>query len=274
MSPEKPLDPHESPRALFAFELRRHRHSAGLTQRQLGDRMGFSDSMITMVEATKRAPTRRFAELADEVLGLDGAMVRLYAATTWNKAPEHLRPWLEEEEDATVLRTWQPTIVPGLLQTQSYAQAILATWPSITGEELDERLSNRMQRQSILIRDNPPDLNAVIDEDVITHVIGDVAIMREQLEHLLKVASQPNVTIQLVPYAARPHCGQGGGFILAERNGVPYAAYADAQPFGRTFDNRRLIAELVRRYDAIRAEALPFKQSLRLIEEAVNQIGA
>nr|WP_262841778.1 Scr1 family TA system antitoxin-like transcriptional regulator [Sphaerisporangium corydalis] len=78
------------------------------------------------------------------------------------------------------------------------------------------------------------------------------------------------MTIQLVPYEARPHCGLMGGFIIAERNGYPYA---DAQPVGRTFDDRQLIADLILRYDAIRAEAVPFKQSLRLIEEAVNQIG-
>ncbi|MEO3809743.1 helix-turn-helix transcriptional regulator [Sphaerisporangium sp. B11E5] len=272
MSTER-LDPYESPRALFAYELRRHRQAAELTQRQLGERMDYSDSLINMVESAKRPPTRRFAELADRALGLDGDMVRLYTATTWNKAPDYLRPWLEEEEDATSLRTWQPSIVPGLLQTESYAREILATWPSITTEELDERLANRMQRQSILTREKPPDLNVLIDEDVIRHPIGGAAVMREQLEHLLRIASQPHVVLQMVPYAARPHCGQMGGFVLAERNGVAYAAFAEAQPVGRTFDDRRLIAGLVRRYDAIRAEAVPVKQSLRLIEEAVDRIG-
>ncbi|GAA3836554.1 hypothetical protein GCM10022226_68150 [Sphaerisporangium flaviroseum] len=97
--------------------------------------------------------------------------------------------------------------------------------------------------------------------------------MREQLGHLLEVARHPQVTIQLVPYAARPHCGLAGGFIIAERNGAAYAAFAEAQPFGRTFDDRRLIAELIHRYDAIRADAVPFKQSLQLIEEAVIQVG-
>ncbi|MEV7971306.1 Scr1 family TA system antitoxin-like transcriptional regulator, partial [Sphaerisporangium sp. NPDC088356] len=94
------------------------------------------------------------------------------------------------------------------------------------------------------------------------------------LAHLLKVARHPEVTIQVVPSTLRAHCGLAGGFIIAERNGLSYAAYTDGQPYGRTSDDRRLIAELVRRYDALRAEALPFSQSLRLIEEAVNQSGA
>jgi transcriptional regulator with XRE-family HTH domain len=274
LSPKTETDPHESPRAIFAFELRRHREAAKLTQRQLAARIGFSDSMVNMVELARRPPSRRFAELCDQVFGLDGSMVRLYTATTWNKAPEYLRPWLEEEDDATGLRTWQPTIVPGLLQTQAYAREILAATPGIAHEELEKRLANRLQRQAILQRDRPPALNVVIDEAVLHRIIGDVEVMREQLMYLLEVARHPLVTIQIVPSAVRAHCGLAGGFIIAERNGSPYAAYTDAQPFGRTFDDRRLIAELVLRYDALRAEALPFSQSLRLIEEAVNQSGA
>ncbi len=236
--------------------------------------MGFSDSMVNMIEQAKRPPSRRFAELCDEIFGLDGTMVRLYTATTWNKAPEYLRPWLEEEEHATGLRTWQPTIVPGLLQTQAYTREILAATPGLTVDELEKRLANRMQRQAILQRGKPPTLNVVIDEAVLHRMIGDIEIMREQLTHLLEVARHPNVTIQIVPSTVRAHCGMAGGFIIAERNGSPYAAYTDAQPFGRTFDDRLLIAELVLRYDALRAEALPFSQTLRLLEEAVSQIGA
>jgi transcriptional regulator with XRE-family HTH domain len=272
--PDREIDPYESPRELFAFELRRHRQEANLTQRQLAKRIKYSDSMVNMVEQAKRPPSKQFAELCDKALELNGTMARLYAATTWNRAPEYLRPWLEEEEGATGLRNWEPMVVPGLLQTQAYAREILGSWPGITSEELDERLTNRMQRQAILHRDKPPVFQVILDEDVIRHPIGNAEIMREQLSYLLEIADHPQVTIQIVPYEARPHCGLSGGFIIAERNGHAYAAYADAQPVGRTFDDRRLMAELIRRYDAMRAEAVPFKQSLRLIEEAVNRIGA
>ncbi|MBB5624349.1 helix-turn-helix domain-containing protein [Sphaerisporangium krabiense] len=274
MSPDKEIDPHESPRALFAFELRRHREAAHMSQRQLAERLGYSDSMINLVERAKRPPSRQFAELCDRTFALDGTMLRLYMATTWHKAPEYLRPWLEEEEYATGLRNWEPLIIPGLLQTRAYAREILATWPGVTDEELEERVTNRMQRQARLYQDKPPDLNFLIDEDVITHPIGGAGIMREQLGYLLEMAEHPQVTIQVVPYAARPHCGLMGGFIIAERNGSSYAAYSDAQPVGRTFDDRALITDLIRKYDAIRAEAVPFKESLRLIEEAVNRIGS
>jgi transcriptional regulator with XRE-family HTH domain len=126
--------------------LRRHRAVAKLTQRQLAQRMGYSDAMVAMVESAKRPPSQRFAELCDQVFGFDGTMVRLHTATTWNKAAEHLRPWLEEEEEATTLRSWDPAVVPGLLQTRAYAREILAISPGITNEQLEERLTGRMQR--------------------------------------------------------------------------------------------------------------------------------
>lgn len=146
--------------------------------------------------------------------------------------------------------------------------------PGLMGEELEQRLANRMQRQAILHRERPPALTVVIDQAVLYRTIGDIEVMREQLLHLFEVARRPYTTIQIVPNTVRAHCGLAGGFVIAERNGSPYAAYTDAQPFGRTFDDRHLIAELVRLYDALRAEAVPSSQSLRFIEEAVNQIDA
>jgi hypothetical protein len=230
--------------------------------------------MVNLVELTKRRPSQRFAELCDRALGLDGTMTRLYIATTWPQTTEHFRPWLDEEQDATDLRCWEPTIVPGLLQTEGYARQILGVSPGITGDELEERLAGRMRRRAILNRDKPPSLSVIMDEAVIRRNVGGAAVMGEQLRFLLEMARHPQVTIQIVPHTTDVHCGLVGGFIIAERNGSAFAAYAEAQPYGRTVDDRTTIARLVRRYDAIRAEALPFKQTLRLIEEVVHQNGS
>ncbi len=229
--------------------------------------MGFSDSLVAMVEILKRAPSDDFAKACDKALGLDGTMFGLYIATTWDRAPEHLRPWLEEEEEAEALRSWEPNLIPGLLQTEAYARAMFTAAPGLSPAEVEERLASRMRRQAILQRDTPPTITFLMDEAVIRRRIGSADVMREQLKLLLEVARHSNVTIQIVPFDAEEHCGLAGGFIIAERNGSAYAAYSDAQPSGRTIDDRQVIAQLAARYDAIRAEALPFKQSLRLIQE-------
>ncbi|MEV6981848.1 helix-turn-helix transcriptional regulator [Sphaerisporangium sp. NPDC051017] len=273
MPPIKDPHPGESPRSLFAAELRRHREAARLTQRALAARMGFSESLVAMVETLRRPPTDDFARACDKALGLDGTMMRLYIAISWDKAAEHIRPWLEEEEDAEALRSWEPNLIPGLLQAEAYARALISTAPGITPEEVEDRLTSRMRRQSLLHRNMPPTITFLMDEAVIRRRIGSAEVMREQLKLLLEVAQRPNVTIQIVPYDTGEHCGLAGGFIIAERNGTAYAAYTDAQPNGRTIQNRQILAELSATYDTLRAEVLPFKQSLHLIQEAVNQSG-
>ncbi|MCW2880947.1 MAG: putative transcriptional regulator, family [Sphaerisporangium sp.] len=273
MTPVNEINPHESPRALFVFELRRYRTAANLTQKQLAERIGFSESMVAMIESLKRVPSQRFAELCDQALNLDGTMTRLYVATTWHRAPEHFRPWLDEEQDATALRGWEPMVVPGLLQTEAYARLILAAEPGVKPEEVDERVAGRMQRQTILQRDDPPFISALIDEAVLHRPIGDTEVRREQLTYLLEIAQHPQVTIQVVPYTAQALCGLLGGFIIAERNGSSYAAYVEGQPNGRVVEDRPTIARLLRRYDALSSEAIPFRQSLKLIHEVVDQDG-
>ncbi|MEU9887153.1 helix-turn-helix transcriptional regulator [Sphaerisporangium sp. NPDC051011] len=273
MPPKRYIDPSESPRALFAFELRRYRQAAKLSQQALASRIGFSNSLVAMVETLSRAPTEDFARACDRALALDGTMLSLYIATTWDKAPEYIRPWLDEEAEATTLKSWEPMLVPGLLQTEAYIRAVMATSPGITHGELEERVAGRMQRQSILHKENPPLVTFIMDEAVIQRPISSIGVMREQLEFLLIIARNSHVTIQIVPINAGEHCGLAGGFMIAERNGSSYAAYADSQPVGRPIDDRQIIAELAARYDTIRAEALPFKQSLLLIQEAVNQGG-
>src|SRR5262252_387687 len=118
------IDPEESPRARFAYELRRHRLAAQLTQKQLARKIGFSTSAVAMVETSKFRPSERFAELCDEVFGLDGVMARLYAEV-WPPpppVPAHFRDWAVEEQRATALRFWAPLLIPGLLQTEGYAR--------------------------------------------------------------------------------------------------------------------------------------------------------
>ncbi|WP_405145740.1 helix-turn-helix transcriptional regulator [Sphaerisporangium sp. NBC_01403] len=267
------IDPEESPRARFAYELRRHRLAAELTQKQLGRRIGFSTSAVAMVETSKFRPSERFAELCDEVFGLDGVMTRLYAEV-WPPpppVPAHFRDWAVEEQRATTLRSWEPILIPGLLQTESYSRRIFEREPGITPEQVEQRVTGRMQRKTILSRNNPPMLMSLIDEGVLHRPVGGPAVMREQLEHLLEMARHPRVTIQIVPYSAEALPGLLGACIIAEMRGNPYTVRVESQPRGRTVTDRSTIAELVSRYDAVRADAYPQHLSCKMIEEVVKQ---
>ena len=261
------INPNESPRARFAYELRKFRHDQGISQRQLGRRITYTAALISMIEQGKRRPTQELADKLDAAFNLDGTFAKLYLGTTWAGAPEHFRGWLDEEGSATALRSWEPMLVDGLLQTEEYARAVLQAEPWITAQEIDARVESRMRRKSILLKNNPPQVLSIFDEGVLHRPVGSATIMRAQLEHLLEVAECPQVTVQLVPYSAQALSGLLGGFTIAERNGMPTSVYLQAQPRGRIDDDRALISDLVRRYDAIRAEAYPQHLTLDMIKD-------
>ncbi|GII76475.1 transcriptional regulator [Sphaerisporangium rufum] len=267
------IDPEASGAARFAYELRRHRRRAGLTQEQLGRRIGFSESLIGMVETQRRVPTEDFARRCDKALGLDGMLDRLHQ-DTWPPlppVPEHFRDWAAEERRATALRLWDPLLIPGLFQTEAYARTLFDEEPGITGEQIDQRLQGRMRRKNTLTRDDAPMIWSLIDEGVLHRPIGTRMIMREQLEHLLDISRRPRVAIQMVPYGARASAGLLGAFGIAEMRGSAYTVYVETQPRGRTVDERVMIAELLTRYDAIRSEANSTFLSQKMIEEAVRR---
>jgi len=135
-----------SPLALFGAELRHYRTAAGLSQEQLGDRIGYSAALVGAVETARRMPTEDFTARCDvvEELGTGGALLRL-------------REWPSIEREALSLRTWELVLVPGLLQTPDYARAILrGALSDAPDEDIEQQVDARMGRQQILARQDPP----------------------------------------------------------------------------------------------------------------------
>jgi transcriptional regulator with XRE-family HTH domain len=114
------------PLALFSEELRRARSAAGLTQDQLAERVGYSPSLVAHVETGSRAPSLDFARRGDEALGTGGLLARLQPFVRSEAYPAWFRDWVEIEREAVSLRWFEPLLIPGLLQTEEYARAVLA----------------------------------------------------------------------------------------------------------------------------------------------------
>ncbi|GAA3822189.1 helix-turn-helix transcriptional regulator [Sphaerisporangium flaviroseum] len=267
------INPEDSARARFAYELQRYRLLAKLTQGELGRRIGFSGSLIGAIENLKRTPSDDFARRCDDAFGLDGVLTSLHLEG-WPPpppVPDHFRDWTVEERRATALQTWDPLLVPGIFQIEPYARRIFARAPGSTPEEVEERVFGRMQRKNILSQENPPMILSLIDEGVLRRPIGGAEVMRKQLEYLLEIASHPRVTIQIVPFDAEAISGLLAGFVIAEQRGTPYTVYVDSVPDGRTMTDRNSIASLTTRYNAIRAEAYPQSLSINVIKEAADK---
>jgi transcriptional regulator with XRE-family HTH domain len=267
------INPGDSPRHLFAFELRRFRLEAGLTQLELARLVPCSGSHIAHLENARRTPQMPHIRRFDEILpSPDDHFLALYKSLTWEQAPPHLRDWMTEEQAATGLRIWSAVFVWGAFQTEAYARIMLGSTPGITAGELDTRVTDRMQRKAILTRERPPTIQCLIDEGVLYRPTGTPEVMAHQLTTLADIAQLPHVTVQVVPYGA-PSAGIGllGAFNIGEMNGTPYIAWVEAQPRGSSTVDRSVIARLSARYDAIRADAENQQLSLEIIKDAAQK---
>jgi transcriptional regulator with XRE-family HTH domain len=263
-----------SPLASFARELRRLRTEADLTQEQLGQRVGYSGALIGKVEKGDRAPSDDLAERCDEAFGARGLLVAVYElARRWDGGvyPTWFAGWMDRERTATSLCWWEPSLVPGLLQTADYARALFIAWQSASDdEELDRLVSSRMERQAILDRPKPPSLWVITDEGVLHRRIGNVKIMRDQLGHLADLALRPTITVQVVPYEVGAHAGLLGAFIIASGNGAD-KVYIESPDEGQTTELPGAVAKLTETFNILRGEALSRAASRELIMKVAEE---
>jgi transcriptional regulator with XRE-family HTH domain len=147
---------------LFAAELQAARSRAGLSRDELAGRINYSSSLIGMIESLRRVPRLDFAQRCDDVFGTVGTFARLQQHARMTPLPSWFRPYAEIEAVARQIRSWEPSVVPGLLQTEQYARGMLATLPNTTEGAVEELVTARMERQAILDRPEPPLLWVVL----------------------------------------------------------------------------------------------------------------
>ena len=182
-----PNDPDRAgtPAGVFGAELRYYRIRAGLSQKDVASRANVSHDVISKIETGDRPPAEDFPPRLDAVPDLDtrGALTRLWDhLKKGHKQRLHgwFQPWADIESEATVLRWYEPLVVPGLLQTEDYARAILSARPDGNLDDLDDQVAARLARQSVLDRPNAPQLWCVLDEGVLHRPIGGPKVIRSQ----------------------------------------------------------------------------------------------
>ncbi|GAA0921510.1 helix-turn-helix transcriptional regulator [Nonomuraea longicatena] len=258
-----------NPLAHFGDELRRYRLEKGYTIEQLAARVRFSASMVGAVERAQRRPSYELIEGCEKALDLAGELVRTWARVSKETSPPWFRPWTHIEERAVALRTWEPLLIPGLIQTPEYARAVLTYKRGVTREGLDQAVEERLARQRIFDRPKPPVFSAVLDEGVLLRPIGGSAVMRQQLEHLLKLASYSNVMLQILPLDLGLSLGMEGGFIVADLPGDADAAYFSSSAKGLVSNREDEVREAMIRFEQIRARAHPLHVSEGVIRKVL-----
>ncbi|TQL22714.1 helix-turn-helix transcriptional regulator [Streptomyces sp. SLBN-134] len=256
------LDPTASPLDYYGWELRRQREAHGLKQGQLGEIIFCTGSLIGQIETTKKVPTRDFSERVDAALGTDGLFSRLIGLVLRSQLPTWFQPYAEMEAKAAYISTYQAQVVYGLLQTEEYARAVLATGAP---DDLEGLVTARMERQRILEREQAPLVWVVLDEAVLHRPIGGTAVMRRQLAHLLNFTGHRWVHVQVLPNKAGEHASLDGAFNLLRFDDDPDVIYTEDLISGHMTANSDTIKEAALRYARLQAAALSVEDSAELI---------
>lgn len=273
MHPRKRQRKNASTMKLVGKLLARFRKEAGLTQTELAQASGVQEDTIASVEQGRRSLVPDLAETIDDLLDTKGAL-----ATAVDNMPEvDLIPlWAEDyidmEQDALALSWYDNQVIPGLLQTKAYAQAVFGNKvPVYSPEEIEAQTATRLQRQQILDRKKPPTTSIVIWEPVLMMKLTSDEDHREQLRHLYAMAQLPGVCLQVLPLDSRVHAGLNGPFILLETPDHQHVAYTETQRGSQLISDRNEVSILAQKYAMLRAQALSPVETLRLLARLLGE---
>ncbi|MEU5460884.1 helix-turn-helix domain-containing protein [Streptomyces althioticus] len=253
--------------ALIGARVRRLRTAAGLTQAELGALTHVVSTRITQIERASGArPTLEPARALDAALGADDLLVELWPYVYREAFPDWSRKFMEYSERAVAVRQYAAHVVPGLLQTEEYARAVLKVGRTLSNEaQLEERVALRMGRQERLGAPDRPELWVVLDEAVLRRPVGGLPVMRDQLARLLASATEPHITVQVLPFDQGEHEVMGGSLTVLTMPDGREVAYTEGAHHGQLVEEPDEVASLALTYDRLRAAALPPLMSLDMI---------
>jgi transcriptional regulator with XRE-family HTH domain len=253
--------------AAFAEELKAWRAARGWTQGELAAQVNYSESLIALVETCRAVPSMDLGRALDRLFATPGyapakdgtpekpgTFMRIAVRIRKLSFPASFRPFTGYEEEATALYVFEHAVFPGLFQTREYARALLATYPSVTDEQVADRLTARLSRQEIVARDIPPRVWVLLYEPVLYTLVDSPQTMYKQITRMIEASRMPSVTAQVLP--AGLHAAVKGDFHIAEIDGSEDAAYVDDVMDGRTTQDPATVKWLSERFRYLQTEAM------------------
>lgn len=273
----------------LAAELRRLREADGMTGEDIASRLGWSASKISRLETARTAVTTGDLRILLDLYRVTGSLrdrLTELGRTAqqrgwWDAFGDTLRygysTYLALENDAESEHCFMQNVVPGILQTADYAEALMrAVFLASPPGEIMRRVQVRVNRQQLLTKENPLELIAILDESVLRRWLGGAAVMMGQLERLIEMAERPNITIQVLPFAIGPHISMNGPFVVLRFPG-PAASdivYLENMTSELFIENEAEAFHYSLAFDRLREMALGPAESVNFIaqvEREVNQ---
>jgi transcriptional regulator with XRE-family HTH domain len=277
-------------RLQLGARLRSLRLARGVTRDQAGYEIRASESKISRMELGRVSFKERDVVDLLKLYGVedDGERERLLTlareANTpgwWHSYGDVLSSWfqnyLDLEQSAELIRTYEIQFVPGLLQTDAYARAVITLGHgTATSAEIDRRADLRMARKKMLERKESPRLWAVLDEAVLRRPIGGREVLREQITALLEACEHPNVRLQVIPFESGGHAAAGGAFAILRfpYPDMPDVVYLEHLTSGLYLDKREDVDHYAAAMGRLTIEAEPPARTPELLRRALRDLDA
>ncbi|WP_407700357.1 helix-turn-helix domain-containing protein [Streptomyces beihaiensis] len=254
-------------------QLKAARTAAGYTQRALAELASVDEETIASIEQGRRVLQLDLAEFLDELLETKGMLV---AGVENMPEIDQFALWSEDymkhEWEALAISFYANQVLPGLLQTENYARAVLGERvPAYDQDEIETKTAGRVDRREILRRKAPPTLSFVVWEPVLDLKVGGPQVGREQLRQLRADAHLPAISLQFMPMDSPSHAGLNGPFILLETPDHQHLAYLETQRGSQWVSDPDEVSILARKYAMLRTQALTTQQSLSLLDRRLGE---
>jgi transcriptional regulator with XRE-family HTH domain len=275
-------------RILLGSQLRRLREAKGISREDAGYTIRASESKISRMELGRVSFKERDVTDLLSLYGVDdetdrAALVSLVReanqAGWWHSFGDAMPNWFQTyvglEEAAALIRTYQVQFIPGLLQTEDYARAImLLNRPNLDSGEVDRRINVRTRRQKLLAEGDGPRLWAVVDEAALRRPVGGPAVMKLQVQRLIDAAEMPNVVVQVMPFRFGGHAAESGAFTILRfpEQDLPDVVYLEQLTSALYLDKRDDVDQYIQVMERLSVDSLTPEGSVELLAALLKEM--
>jgi transcriptional regulator with XRE-family HTH domain len=275
-------------RILLGSQLRRLREAKGISREDAGYTIRASESKISRMELGRVSFKERDVTDLLSLYGVDDETERAALLTLvreanqagwWHSFSDAMPNWFQTyvglEEAAALIRTYQVQFIPGLLQTEDYARAImLLNRPHMDLGEVDRRINVRMRRQKLIADGDGPRLWAVIDEAALRRPVGGPAVMKMQIQRLIDAAEMSNVVVQVMPFRFGGHAAESGAFTILRfpEQDLPDVVYLEQLTSALYLDKRDDVDQYVQVMERLSVDSQTPESSVELLGSLLKEL--
>ncbi|MCP3819043.1 helix-turn-helix transcriptional regulator [Streptomyces sp. A3M-1-3] len=249
------------------------RTQAGVSREELGKEAGYEYETVKSMEQGRRRPTVRLLQIADQMCGATGKLVAAQEFLKPEPFPARSQEFMAAEAEAIALNWYEPLLIPGLLQTEEYARALISeSCPPLDDETVTERVSARLRRQEALTRRTSTVFGFVVYEAALRTMVGGRGVMRRQLLRLVEVGELRNVSIQVLPMGRCSGVALNGPLVLLETPDHEQWAWAEGQKTSALYAEPGKVSALTQAHGMIRMNALSIAESMEFIGKVAEEL--